>query len=236
MKLNKNLYLLIIVFSGAMLFSSCLSVNRNINLNKDGSGTETMTIKFGKVFYDMMASMSSLMDSASAKNLIDSLYNDEEFINNTREKYNSVPGVKLLELYSQKNEDLSNSFIIIYEFDSIQKISSSELSKFDSSGSNKTSAEVIYEKDGGKISFSYIYSGTPSEISQTPQDSLAGEIGMEVKDLFKDAEVTFEIQFPYEVIYSNADKTEGNKLTWNYSLGNAMSSGKMTLEAIMQDE
>lgn len=236
MKLNKNLFLLIIIFSGTMLFSSCLSVNRNIYLNKDGSGTETMTIKFGKVFYDMMASMSSLMDSASAKNLVDSLYNDEEFINNTREKYNSVPGVKLLELYSQKNEDLSNSFIVKYEFDSIQKISSSELSKFNTPDENSKSAEVIYEKDGSKISFSYIYSGTPAEASQTPQDSLTEQIGMEVKDIFKDAEVTFEIQFPYEVIFSNADKSEGNILTWNYSLSDAMSSGTMKLEAVMQDE
>lgn len=235
MILNKNL-LLLIIFSGTMLFSSCLSVNRNISLNKDGSGTETMTIKFGKVFYDMMASMSSLMDSASARNLIDSLYNDEEFINNTREKYSSVPGVKLLEIYSQKNEDLSNSFIIKYEFDSVQKISSSELSKFNSPEDNSSSAEVVYEKDGGKISFSYIYSGKPSEISQTPQDSLSDQIGMQVKDIFKDAEVTFEIQFPCEVIFSNADKSDGNKLTWNYSLSDAMSSGTMKLEAIMQDE
>lgn len=235
MILNKNL-LLLIIFSGTMLFSSCLSVNRNISLNKDGSGTETMTIKFGKVFYDMMASMSSLMDSASARNLIDSLYNDEEFINNTREKYSSVPGVKLLEIYSQKNEDLSNSFIIKYEFDSVQKISSSELSKFNTPEDNSSSAEVVYEKDGGKISFSYIYSGKPSEISQTPQDSLSDQIGMQVKDIFKDAEVTFEIQFPCEVIFSNADKSDGNKLTWNYSLSDAMSSGTMKLEAIMQDE
>lgn len=235
MILNKNL-LLLIIFSGTMLFSSCLSVNRNISLNKDGSGTETMTIKFGKVFYDMMASMSSLMDSASARNLIDSLYNDEEFINNTREKYSSVPGVKLLEIYSQKNEDLSNSFIIKYEFDSVQKISSSELSKFNTPEDNSSSAEVVYEKDGGKISFSYIYSGKPSEISQTPQDSLSDQIGMQVKDIFKDAEVTFEIQFPCEVIFSNADKSDGNKLTWNYSLSDAMSSGTMKLEAVMQDE
>ena len=74
MKSEKLLFNFVTLFLLAITFSSCLSLKREIKVSYDGSGTETMTIKFDKIFYDMMGSFSSLMDSAKAGDFMDSLY------------------------------------------------------------------------------------------------------------------------------------------------------------------
>ena len=232
---GKYFFKVLILIISAFLFSSCISINRNITLNKDGSGNEVITVKFEQTFYQMVGSMTSFMDSSRVKGFMDSLYSDEIFINETRQKYDSVPGIKLLELYSHKNDDQSNSFIIKYEFDSVQKIGSSILSKFDESDEEGSAAEITFRKENDNIIFKYDYAKEPVRNSVSETDSLNEQMSKGMSGFFKESNIVFEIQFPYDVISSNADSTVNNKLIWKYSLSESMSSGNMKLEAVMKD-
>lgn len=242
MKSNRYFPVLSVLVLCATIFSSCLSVNRNIVVNKDGSGSEKMTITFGKVFYETMESMTVLMDSTRVQGFLDSLYSDQVFINETREKIESNPGIKLIDITSHKNEDLSNSFMIKYEFDSLSRIGSAALSKFgpkenpDSESKDKSLTEIIFEKEGDNILFKYNYLQDGKESEENEKDSLANEMNVKVADMFKDGKISFKIEFPFQVISSNADSTDGNTLIWNYSLSETIANGNMKLEAVMESE
>jgi len=233
MRISKNFFLLTVLILSSLIFSSCISINRNISVNKDGSGSEIMTIKFNKMFYEMMASMSSLMDSTRRQGYLDSLYSDKIFVDKTKEKYDSTQGIKLIDIYSFKDPDSSNSFVIKYEFDSLVKIGSS-LDNINSSGDTSDKTNVTYNKEGNDILFNYIYEESMPQGAQT-NDSLTAEMRKGMSELFKGGNFTFEIQFPYEVISSNAKSSEGNKLMWDFSISDMMSTGKMKLEAILKD-
>lgn len=233
MKISKTLFVLFILISSAIIFSSCISINRNISVNRDGSGTEVMTIKFNKIFYELMASMSSLMDSTRRQGYLDSLYSDEIFVDKTKNKYDSTPGVKLIDIHSLKGSDSSNSFVIKYEFDSLIKIGSS-LKNIGSSDSNEDLTMVVYNKEGNDILFNYIYEEAAPQDLET-NDSLKEQMKKSMSELFQGGHFTFEIQFPYEVISSNAKSTEGNTLKWDFSISDLMSTGKMKLEAVLKD-
>ena len=71
-----------------------------------------MTISFMKEFYTMMSSMASIMDSARKEAFLDALYSDDIFINKTKSGYDSSPGIKISDIYSKRNPDSSNSFVI----------------------------------------------------------------------------------------------------------------------------
>lgn len=223
--------ILILLFLSFIL-NSCLSVNRNITVNKDGSGKETMKLTFSKEFYSIMGSMASIMDSTRSQNYLDSLYSDQIFINKTKEKSDSIPGIKLVDIYSEMNPDSSNSFIIKYDFDSINSIGSSLGNPDENEEDSKTT--VTWDKSGNQISFLYSYEQTKSE-EMPDNDSLAAQMKIGMAEMFKDGAVHFEIEFPYTVISSNATSSDGNKLIWDIPLSDVFLNGKMQLEAVMSE-
>lgn len=233
MRMFKKFYLLIPLTACALILSSCISINRNISINKDGSGTEIMTIKFDKMFYSMMASMSTLMDSSRRHGYLDSLYSDEVFMDKTKDNYDSTPGIKVNDIFSVKDPDSSNSFVIKYEFDSLIKIGSS-LDNIKTSGPAADQTTVTYYREGNNILFNYIYQeNTPPGLQNN--DSVNAEMRKGMAELFKGGNFNFEIQFPYEVVSSNANSSEGGKLKWSYSISELMSMGQMKLEAVLKE-
>lgn len=242
MKISPTVSCLILLITVSIIFSSCISINRNVTVNRDGSGSEIMTIKFNKVFYEMMASMSSLMDSTRRQGYLDSLYSDEIFIDKTKSMYDTTQGVKLVDIYSFKDPDSSNSFVVKYDFDNLIKIGSSMVNlNSDNHGNNDDNAIVTYKKEGNEIVFNYLFEETlpkktiPGDSLAPSNDSLNEQMKNSMSELFKGGSFTFEIQFPYEVISSNAKYSEGNRLVWDYTISDLMTSGKMNLEAVLKD-
>jgi hypothetical protein len=212
---------------------SCLSIDRNIKLNKDGSGSETIRITFLKEFYGMMSSMTALMDSARRQGYKDSLYSDEIFINKTRSRYDSIPGVKIINISSERNSDSSNSFVIQYDFDSIKRIGSSFNELNDGNGMQET--DVMWLNGGDSILFKYNYEQpVPEEIAA--EDSVTEQMKEEMSQLFGNGTVHFEIEFPYEVVSSNSTSAEGNKLIWDFPVTDIIMTGKMDIEAVMREK
>ncbi len=229
--LNYSFRFALIIFC-SFVITSCLSVSRNIVINKDGSGKETMKITFSKEFYSVMSSFASFMDSSRQQSYLDSLYSDEIYIDKTREEYGSVPGVKIIDITSERNADSSNNIVIKYEFDSIKKIGSSLNNLKDDDTSSQTI--IRWTKDDDEISFVYSYEQKNPE-EKPDNDSLAEQMKQGMAEMFGSRNVNFEIEFPYEVISSNATSSDGNKLTWNIPLSDIFITGKMELEATMKE-
>lgn len=237
MKSRARFSIILILLFISFSLNSCISVYRSIVVNKDGSGKETMKLTFSKEFYSIMGSMASMMDSTRSQNYLDSLYSDQIFINKTKEKSDSVPGIKLVDIYSEMNPDSSNSFIIKYDFDSINCLGSSLGNLDENDEDSKTT--VTWNRTGNQISFLYNYEQTNSEgmpDNEIPDnDSLASQMKLGMAEMFKDGGVHFEIEFPYTVISSNATSSDGNKLIWDIPLSDVFLNGKMQLEAVMSE-
>lgn len=242
MKSNKRFLIFSVLILCATIFSSCLSIDRNIIVKKDGSGSEEMTITFNKIFYETMSAMTMLMDSSRVQGFMDSLYSDQVFINETREKIQANPGINLIDISSHKNEDLSNSFTIKYEFDSLYRIGSSAFTKFGSKEDTNTNSkdnsltEIVFNIEGENVLFKYNYLKDGKNTDINVNDSLTTDLNIKVADMFKDGKISFKIQFPYEIISSNADSTNGNILIWNHSLSETIEKGNMNMEAVLKND
>lgn len=228
----RNFLNIFILFTCSFILYSCLSINRNIKLNKDGSGSETLSIIFNKQFYEMMASMTSFMDSARKQGYLDSLYNDEIFISKTKSSYDSISGIKLIDISSQRNADSSNTILIKYDFDSVQKIGSS-LNQINDDNENSLTT-VTLNKVGNNLAFNYVYEQLTSD-SSIMSDSLSEQMKKGLAMMFGDGYIKFDIDFPYEVISSNSTSINGNTLIWNFPLSEIITNTQMKLEAIMKE-
>ncbi|MDQ3193471.1 MAG: hypothetical protein M3P82_00585, partial [Bacteroidota bacterium] len=192
---------------------SCISVDRNIRINRDGSGEEVLKITFLKEFYTMISSMSSLMDSSRRGGFLDSLYSDEIFLNKTRSSYDTISGIKIIDLSASKNPDSSNIFTIKYEFDSLIKIGESLGQLKDSNDKSETT--VSLDKEGSNVRFLFEYKqDSPSDMPAN--DSLMEEMKTGMAAMFGSGNINIRIEFPYKVISSNATAADGNTLIWSY--------------------
>ncbi|MBK8550104.1 MAG: hypothetical protein IPL53_03220 [Ignavibacteria bacterium] len=229
----KQIFNVIFLLILCVSLNSCLSVDRKIKLNRDGSGEEVLTVTFMQEFYSLMSSMTSLMDSTRRDSFLDSLYSDEIFINKTKGKYDSIPGITVNEIYSKKNYDSSQSFIISYSFDSLSKIGSLLEKTVESDDEIKSPAVVTMINEGDLVKFNYIYEQTAEE-PISDNDSLNAQMKAGIAEMFGSGFVNFEIEFPYEVVSSNATSANGNILTWNLPMTEVFMTSSMKLEATMK--
>lgn len=236
MKKNVNLLNVCILLSCTFLLCSCLSINRNIKINNDGSGTEVLSVTFDKMFYEMMASMTSFMDSTRRQGFLDSLYSDEIFIDRTKLKYDSMTGIQLINISSLKNSDSSNTFVIEYNYDSISKIASS-LNRLNSNSndtdSDSSTTTVTFTTQGQDVFFNYTYIQSKNDNLQS-SDSLSEQMKTGMAEIFSGDNINFEIEFPYTVVSSNASSVKGNKLFWNFTISDIITNNKMNLEVRMR--
>lgn len=234
MSIGKTLFTLIPVILLSILLSSCISINRQIKVNKNGSGSEIMELTFQKAFYDIMSSMTSLMDSTRREGFLDSLYSDDVFQNKTVEEYDSIEGIKIINISSVLNEDSSKTFTINYEFDEIKKIGSS-LSHINEND-DKYQTVVNFSENDGKVYFLYEYKlkdddNTLDENGDT--DSLAQQMKLSLAKMFEGGSFDFEVELPFDVISTNADQQNGRNLKWVFPMSDVFTKDVIRLEAEM---
>ena len=216
------------------VLNSCLSVDRKIKLNRDGSGEETMKISFMKEFFAMVSSMSEIMDSTKKQAFIDSLYNDQIFMDKTRSEYDSIPGIKVLDIFSERNPDSSFNITVKYSFDSISRLGSAMESTL-SDDKPKDPAIVTLIREGDELVFSYIYENNKLTDEMEEGDSLMTEMRSGMSKLFGSGAISFEIEFPYEIISSNAVSSGGNILKWSYPMSEVFLIKDLKLEARLKE-
>jgi hypothetical protein len=219
-------FVLIVTFS--MVLPSCINIERKIKINPDGSGTEKITIDYGKEFFDMMIGLISSFDSTRLKNFSDSLYDDNIFASQTAEGINKAKGLKLINVFSKTNTDSSKTVVTEYEFENVKYITNSfEKDEEAYNPLNIGITEVSYKTEGDKAIFRYYFK------SSEPKDTTSSV--PDLSEYFKDRKLIFKIEFPYEVVSSNAKYTNGNNLVWEFNMSDIYSkTSEVNLEAVMK--
>ncbi len=183
----------------SILFSSCLDISRNIKLNKDGSGTEVMTIDLAHSFFQTINDLAALDTIKKKPN-----FDDNELTSKIKENLEENKIIKVNDVATKWNQDSSKTFIIDFSFKDISAVALA----FDNgeiSHTEKQSVTTMKEQDG-KILFNYTLF---SEVNN--QDSSSAKLS---EVIFGNKKYIMTIEFPYDVLSSNAKTTDGRKLTW----------------------
>ncbi len=221
-----------IVLSG--LLSSCITLERTVRLNLDGSGEEEMKITYQKEFYNMLGTFTMMFDSAGSQtNLMDSIYNATSEMSKLRSSFDSTKGLRLIESYSEIQPDSSNLVFVRYTFDSVYKIGQS-LNKV-SDDFEDQQAKITYQIEEGNMAFRYLYESPEGEAGEM-EDSVKAEMMSGLASMFQNGKFRFELNLPNEVISSNATDREGRKLVWDLPLTGIITENKLLIEAVMKPE
>lgn len=227
-KIYPVIFILAIVLI-TLIFSSCISIERVIKINKNGSGNEELTIQYGKDFFDLLITSLQEFDSTKGKAIADSIYKKDFFSDKIKGNFKGKPGIKLNDVFVNINSDSSLFLKINYNFDSLKKLDGSLQSIIDENESmteGKTS--IIFDKNSDKIIFRYKYeSDNSADTNRSLRNAFAS--------FFKDQKIIYTITFPFKIVKSNATRTNGQTLTWEYDLEKLMLSGiNFDLEAEMK--
>lgn len=236
MKNKTYIYLYgILLICVSFYFTSCINIERNIKINPDGSGYEVVNFIYQKEFFQSLIALVSAFDSNRVQSYTDSLYNDDIFLKDMKIDVNDKKeGIKINSVKSRTNPDSSKTVTIDYNFDNINLISES-LAKEKSDIGGKGKTEVIWKEKNGRKYFAYIYKNIKKDSNQNTDSSNVSNM-MNLSSFFKDNKLYFNIEFPHEIISSNANFTEGKKLRWEIALDKLVSSDStgFKLEAEMK--
>jgi len=200
----------------AFIIQSCITIERNIIINEDGSGKETTVITYERAFFDFIVGSALSFDSVNGKSIIDSIFNEDAYAMEIKDKYKEINGIKLKDVNAKLNSDSSLTLKIHYTFEKISKLTSTFQALEDKDGFAGTGkTEIVYKKDGKKIHFRYKYNPeSDSDSAKSIKNSLSG--------FFKEQKMIFNITFPYAITSSNAHKTSGKTLSWIFDAGKVM--------------
>jgi hypothetical protein len=225
-KILPKIFILILI---AIIFPSCISIERLIKINEDGSGKETFKVNFTKDFIDFIVGSSMAFDSTKGKSIADSIYNNNPFSEEITSSLKSVNGIKITDVKKEIASDSSLNLTINYTFDKVEKLSET-LNSVESEEMpfGKTETKISFKKSGKKFKFKY-YS-KKSDMTDT-----SASLTNTLIPFFKDKKMVFKITFPYSITSSNALKTNGKTLLWEFDMAKMLSdTTALNMEAIMK--
>ncbi|MBS1492009.1 MAG: hypothetical protein JST55_00780 [Bacteroidetes bacterium] len=188
---------ILILLPFVFLFSSCVDITRNIKLNKDGSGSETMNINISSQFFQMMKGLAALDTTKK----ID-VYQDSTIISEIKKNFKGNDLIELKDLTSANTPDSGKNLKVDYDFKDIKAIAVS----MDDDEASKSKSSIYMKEQGDIIKFYYEMANQDSE-NDNSMSELNGQ-------MFEGRQFILSIEFPYDVISSNATTQEGRKLTW----------------------
>ena len=231
MKKTRFYILTAVALISMMSLSSCLSIDRKIKINADGSGIETQTFNIDRTFYDLIYTMVQTLDSTRAGSVKDSLYNHEEMLKPIRTNLSSKEGIELISLTGETNKDSSVTYMFEYKFNEVAKIGyATNISAKDISSEKENKSEIVWQDNGNTINFSLLYKPDPGDDINQEENNKAFSF------LFANKNVNFEIEFPYEIESSNAINVTGKKGVWSFPVSELMldKTKKLYLEAVLK--
>lgn len=217
----------------AVIFSSCISVERFVKLNPDGTGEEEMKMIFQREFYSMVGSFAMMFDSTGTESgMMDSLYDATAGIEKLKEQFNSTEGVTLIDCYSQIQPDSSNLVFVKYAFNDVQRIGES-MNKVNEDFEESPSKVTLTRENDGLV-FRYSYENTDTSLSYMG-DSASSEMISGLAGLFVGGKFKLELDAPFDIQSTNATSQDGRRLVWDYPLSKLISEKKFVLEAVMKE-
>lgn len=203
--------ILLLILSMTFL-SSCIDIKRNIKINADGSGNEKQEINVDKMFYQMIIGLTSAFDSTKALSIRDSLYNHTDILEGARANLENNKGLKVISLNGVTNSDSSSTYYLDYNFDKVEKIGFTTSINPDKIGQTpENTPEVVWNDKGNKIIFTFKY--TPAT-----NDKDSDNMNQGLEYMFANKNMTFDIEFPFEIETTNALSYSGKTAKWVLSL------------------
>ncbi len=220
----------VLIISLAVMLYSCINTERNIKINKDGSGTETQTLDLSKEFYDIMIAMASAFDSTKTDSIRDSLYSDPDFTRNAENKIGGQDGLTLNSVSAVTNPDSSRTFRLSYNFDKVEKIATA-MNINNSQEDKKSTTDISYKESGDKVNFYYKY---VAEVD-TSLKAMSEQQKKGIISLFDGKALVFNIDFPYTIESSNANEVSGRTATWRFPMDKFyLEKSEFELKAILK--
>lgn len=210
---NFRMFFSILLLILSMTFlSSCIDIKRNIKINADGSGNEKQEINVDKMFYQMIIGLTSAFDSTKALSIRDSLYNHTDILEGARANLENNKGLKVISLNGVTNSDSSSTYYLDYNFDKVEKIGFTTSINPDKIGQTpENTPEVVWNDKGNKIIFTFKY--TPAT-----NDKDSDNMNQGLEYMFANKNMTFDIEFPFEIETTNALSYSGKTAKWVLSL------------------
>jgi hypothetical protein len=204
-----------------ILFSSCVDITRNIVIKKDGTGTESMKVNLSREFFKMMQGLAEL-DTTKKKDV----YDDSEIISQINDNFKNSESVSGMKVNSVLNPDSSKTLSINYNFSNISVIA------LDMENLSAASDSLIYLKEqNGNMNFRYVLINENTDNQGT--DSLSKSMDELTAKLFEGKKFIVNIEFPDDIISSNADSQNGRKLTWIFPMDVIKQAGsRRIMEAV----
>lgn len=225
----KKFTIIAILLFLSISFSSCINIVRNIKVDKDGSGSETATFVFDKMFFDVMTAFATMSDTSRMAEIKDSLYNDEDFISSFKQKLTGADGITLNEIFSETNPDSSKTLFISYDFKSIELLGVVLSDNNDELMGGEAITKFI--DDGGNVMFSYSQRNNAPEDADTTYDNIMKGIA----ETFIGKQTVYTIEFPYDIVSSNATSQDGRTLTWTLDMEDLIANRRdIYLEVVMK--
>ncbi|MCX6161897.1 MAG: hypothetical protein NTV87_11295 [Ignavibacteriae bacterium] len=220
----------VLILALGVMLNSCINTERNIKINKDGSGTENQTLDLSKEFYDIMIAMASAFDSTKTDSIRDSLYSDPDFIRNAENKIGGKDGLTLNSVTAVTNPDSSRTFKLSYNFDKVEKIATA-MNINNSDDDKKSKSDISYKESGDKVNFYYKYFSSVDTALQKMSDQQKKEFS----SLFEGKALIFNIDFPYDIESSNATGVNGRTATWRFPIDKFyLEKSEFELKAILK--
>ena len=234
-RLAACLYLVI-----SLAAAGCISIEQNITLQKDLSGTAAVSIDMDfDALVVMLAEMMHAMngkegqpskaeiDAARARLLEARKSKAVDFDKEKKDVFNNLPaGVRLLEA-SMKEEGLKMSARFALAFDNAAKLGTVKLG----ASSLESTAPVPMDSplEEPFLGLKVVDEGKTVLVTSPASNPLAGEkpspdetAGMDealkarMDELLKSFRIVFRVTAPFEVLEHNATRKEGNTLVWHY--------------------
>ncbi|MBS1515707.1 MAG: hypothetical protein JSS63_11790 [Bacteroidetes bacterium] len=206
-----------------VLFSSCVDITRNIVINKNGTGKETMTVNLSSQFFRMMQALASL-DTTKKTNP----YDDTEIISQINSSFKNSEYISGMNVNSALNADSSKTLTVNYNF---SKISVLALDMNNLSGNGDSLIYLREENGNMKFYYKLVNENGDDQNSDSTNNSM-DELSAK---MFEGKTFTVNIEFPYDVISTNASSQNGRKLTWVFPMDVIKKAGDTrVMEAVLR--
>ncbi|KXK42207.1 MAG: hypothetical protein UZ05_CHB002003032, partial [Chlorobi bacterium OLB5] len=223
--------ILILVLPVILFFSSgCFDVKREIQMNPDGSGYESIYVTLDKDFFERMGTLASSDASGKWKKRADSLNDDSKIENRIKMDMQRVGGTSLKDVKITAKEDGTKEIFMKYYFED-PSVLLKVIKECTFSWSNQLPVQfstLKFQYDEADLFFKH----TTRKAERSFDDELMHSV---FSPLYSSKKVTYTIDFPFDVKESNASSSAGRTLTWEMNFETIMFNQQTDTATLVKD-
>ncbi len=169
-----------------------------------------MTVNISRDFFSLMQGLAALDTTKKEKDFFD----DSEIIADIKKNFEDSDVGTVPTITSVLNPDSSKTLTIGYTFNNISAI----VMALDAEAPPQGRGDIYLKEQDDVMKFYY---ELPLEDKDEAQDTTNSALA---KKMFEGRNFTISIEFPYDVMSSNATTADGRKLTWVFPISEVTTS------------